>query len=59
MQNKETSEISSVCGKYINIMGLTKLKPYLSVEEYLKGENDGDLRHEYIYGEVKIQFVKI
>ncbi len=33
-------------------MGLAKLKPYLSVEKYLKGENDGNLRHEYIYGEV-------
>jgi len=52
LQNKETSEISLVCGKFINIMGLAKLKPYLSVEDYLKGENDGDLRREYIYGEV-------
>ncbi|MGI9037021.1 MAG: Uma2 family endonuclease [Pyrinomonadaceae bacterium] len=33
-------------------MGLAKLKPYLSIEEYLSGENDGAIRHEYIYGEV-------
>lgn len=33
-------------------MGVAKLKPYLSVEEYLTGENDGEIRHEYIYGEV-------
>lgn len=33
-------------------MGLAKLKPYLLVEDYLAGENDGELRHEYIYGEV-------
>jgi len=33
-------------------MGLAKLKPYLSVEEYLLGENDADVRREYIYGEV-------
>ncbi|MCD9187256.1 MAG: Uma2 family endonuclease [Pyrinomonadaceae bacterium] len=33
-------------------MGLAKLKPYLSVENYLIGENDGEIRHEYIYGEV-------
>jgi len=33
-------------------MGLAKLKPYLSVEDYLIGENDGEIRHEYIYGEV-------
>lgn len=33
-------------------MGLAKLKPYLSVEDYLTGENDGKIRHEYIYGEV-------
>lgn len=33
-------------------MGLAKLKPYLTVEEYLKAENDGEIRHEYIYGEV-------
>jgi len=52
LQNKEAREIRSVCGKFINIMGLAKLKPYLSVEKYLKGENDGNLRHEYIYGEV-------
>lgn len=33
-------------------MGLAKLKDYITVEEYLAGENDGDVRHEYIYGEV-------
>lgn len=33
-------------------MGLAKLKPHLSVEEYLAGENDGVNRHEYISGEV-------
>jgi len=33
-------------------MGLAKLKPYLSVEKYLASENDGEIRHEYIYGEV-------
>ena len=33
-------------------MGLAKLKSYLSVEEYLAGENDGENRHEYISGEV-------
>ena len=33
-------------------MGLAKLKEYVSVKEYLGGENDGEIRHEYIYGEV-------
>src|SRR5215213_9645913 len=33
-------------------MGLAKLKPYLVVEDYLAGENDGEIRHEYIDGEV-------
>ena len=33
-------------------MGLAKLKPYLVVEDYMAGENDGEIRHEYIYGEV-------
>src|SRR5215203_509668 len=33
-------------------MGLAKLKPYLVIEDYLAGENDGEIRHEYIYGEV-------
>lgn len=33
-------------------MGLAKLKNYITVEEYLAGETDGDVRHEYIYGEV-------
>ena len=29
-------------------MGLAKPKPYLRVEDYLAGENDGENRHEYI-----------
>lgn len=33
-------------------MGLLKLKHRLTIEEYLAGERDGDVRHEYIYGEV-------
>lgn len=33
-------------------MGLAKLKTKLSIEDYLKGENSSDMRHEYIYGEV-------
>jgi Uma2 family endonuclease len=33
-------------------MGLAKLKTKLGVEDYLKGENVSDIRHEYIYGEV-------
>lgn len=33
-------------------MGLAKVKNYISIEEYLAGENDGEIRHEYIYGEV-------
>ncbi|HEY0459814.1 MAG TPA: Uma2 family endonuclease [Pyrinomonadaceae bacterium] len=33
-------------------MGLAKLKTKLDAEEYLKGENSSDFRHEYIYGEI-------
>lgn len=33
-------------------MGLAKVEKYISVEEYLKNENDGNTRHEYIYGEI-------
>lgn len=33
-------------------MGLAKLKPYLRAENYLTGENDGEIRHEYLCGEV-------
>lgn len=33
-------------------MGLAKLKSYVTVEEYLAGENDGATRHEYIHGEI-------
>jgi len=33
-------------------MGLAKTKPYLSVRDYLDGEKDIEIRHEYIYGEV-------
>jgi Uma2 family endonuclease len=35
-------------------MGLAKSKPYLLVEDYLAGENDGEVRQEYIYGEVYV-----
>jgi Uma2 family endonuclease len=33
-------------------MGLALLKTKISIKDYLKGENDGEIRHEYIYGEV-------
>ena len=33
-------------------MGLPKLKPKISVEDYLKGEKNSPIRHEYVYGEV-------
>ncbi len=33
-------------------MGLPKINNYTTVEEYLKNENDGNTRHEYIYGEI-------
>lgn len=33
-------------------MGLAKRKERISVEDYLAGENDGETRHEYLYGEV-------
>ena len=43
-----------MCGKFLagSEMGLAELKNHISVEEYLAGENDGEIRHEYIYGEV-------
>jgi len=33
-------------------MGLPKLKPKISVENYLEGEKISDVRHEYIDGEI-------
>jgi Uma2 family endonuclease len=33
-------------------MSLPKERPSLSVEEYLAGERDGDVRHEYVAGRV-------
>lgn len=33
-------------------MGPAKLEEHISVKNYLAGENDGEIRHEYIYGEV-------
>ncbi|MGH9946981.1 MAG: Uma2 family endonuclease [Pyrinomonadaceae bacterium] len=33
-------------------MGVPKLKPKISVEDYLEGEKVGEIRHEYIGGEV-------
>lgn len=33
-------------------MGLAKPKIKIGVEDYLKGENSSEIRHEYIYGEV-------
>jgi hypothetical protein len=33
-------------------MALTKLKKKIGLDEYLEGEMSGDIKHEYIYGEV-------
>ena len=33
-------------------MSRLKVKPYLSVEDYLTGERDADVRHEYVDGQV-------
>jgi Uma2 family endonuclease len=33
-------------------MALPLLKTKISIADYLNGENDGEIRHEYIYGEV-------
>lgn len=33
-------------------MALTKLKKKIGVDEYLESEMSGDIKHEYIYGEV-------
>jgi Uma2 family endonuclease len=33
-------------------MGLAKLKPKISIEEYLEGEKTSEVRHEYLNGEV-------
>lgn len=33
-------------------MGLHQLKSYLSVEDYLAGEKESRIRHEYVYGQV-------
>lgn len=33
-------------------MGLPKLKPRITVEDYLEGEKIGEIRHEYLDGEV-------
>src|SRR5437660_9009490 len=33
-------------------MSRLKVKPYLSVAEYLAGERDSDVRHEYVDGQV-------
>ncbi|MCU0238471.1 MAG: Uma2 family endonuclease [Pyrinomonadaceae bacterium] len=33
-------------------MALAKVKPNLSIEDYIEGEEISEIRHEYIYGEV-------
>lgn len=33
-------------------MGIAEHRPFIPVEEYLRGERDGEIRHEYIGGQV-------
>jgi len=40
------------CGKILIAMGIPKLRPKISIEDYLESEKISEIKHEYVDGEV-------